>query len=268
MTNQQHRPHPPIQFLTIDLHAADCPQMWTLQIHLQSHFPICRWCPQSCLLHWLLRSNYHLPRLPPTHSSRTLLPPWQPHSNRGEIAKRRLHWSQEHPRQLPVLAHHWLHFHQKGMLFQTLLQLHSIFSIMNDVANELLHDGFTKSFIKFPNHLFKIWLICLPAMTSACISKDTLRNDTQVCLKFSDSIFEICLHLINSNFTSYFLPSSMPSSGEGTSKEILLHESGLSLPAIPIAFYFSILEVSFSIKKFIPSPLFNSTWHLTLQLIR
>ena len=44
-------------------------------------------------------------------------------------------------------------------------------------------------------------------MTSACILKDTLRNDTQVFLKFRDFILEICLHLINWNFTSYFLPT-------------------------------------------------------------
>ena len=42
-------------------------------------------------------------------------------------------------------------------------------------------------------------------MTSACIFKETLRKDTQVFLNFKNSILEICLHLINSNFTSYFL---------------------------------------------------------------
>ena len=75
-------------------------------------------------------------------------------------------------------------------------------------------------------------------MTSTCIFRDTLRNNTQVFLKFGDSIFESCLHLINSNFTSYFPPSSMLSSGAGTSKEIPLKECGLSLPAIPISFSF------------------------------
>ena len=105
-------------------------------------------------------------------------------------------------------------------------------------------------------------------MTSACIFKDTLRNDTRVFLKFRDSIFEVCLHLIKSNFTSYFLPSSMLSSGAGTSKEILFHESGLLLPAIPITFSFSFFKFGCSIKKFIQSRLLNSTWHLTLQSIR
>ena len=33
-------------------------------------------------------------------------------------------------------------------------------------------------------------------MTSACVRKDTLRNDTQVFHKFRDSIFEIFLDLI------------------------------------------------------------------------
>ena len=55
-------------------------------------------------------------------------------------------------------------------------------------------------------------------MTSACIFKDTLRNDTQVFLNFGNSIFEICLHLINSNSTPYFLSSSMLSTGAGTSR--------------------------------------------------
>ena len=43
-------------------------------------------------------------------------------------------------------------------------------------------------------------------MTSACISKDTLSNHTQVFFKFRDSIIEICLHLINFNCTLDFLP--------------------------------------------------------------
>ena len=75
-------------------------------------------------------------------------------------------------------------------------------------------------------------------MTSACYSKDTFRNHTHVFLKFRDSIFEICLHLINLNCTSYFLPSSMLSSGAGTSKEI-----PLSLPAILITLFFFIFRI-------------------------
>ena len=86
-------------------------------------------------------------------------------------------------------------------------------------------------------------------MTSASIFKDTLRSDTQVFLKFRDPIFEICLHLINSNCTSYLLPSWMLSSGAGTSKEIPLHESALSLPAILIALSFSFFEFSYSLNK-------------------
>ena len=239
MANQEYRPHPRLQFLTTDLHVAECPQVRTVQIHLQSHFPNYPWCPQRYLLHWLVRFNYHLLWLPPTLSSRTPLPPWWPHPNRGQIAKWGLHCSQEHPRQWPVLARHWLHSHQRGMLSRPLPQLYSLFSSRNDVANELLHGGFTYLFIKFLIISFKVWLICLPAMTSACILKDTLRNDTQVFLKFRDSIFEVCLHLINSKFTPYFLPSSMLSSDSGTSNEIPHHESGLSLPAIPINFSFS-----------------------------
>ena len=57
-------------------------------------------------------------------------------------------------------------------------------------------------------------------MTSACIFKVTLRNDTQLFLTFRDSVFEICLHLINSKSSPYFLLSSMLSSGAGTSKHL------------------------------------------------
>ena len=105
-------------------------------------------------------------------------------------------------------------------------------------------------------------------MTSACMFKDTLRNDTQVFLEFRDSIFEICLHLINSNCTSYFLPSLMLSSGARTSKEIPLHESGLSIPALLITLSLSFFEFSYSIKKFIQSRLLKSICHPTLQSIR
>ena len=86
-------------------------------------------------------------------------------------------------------------------------------------------------------------------MKSPCIFKDTWRNDTQVALNFRDSIFEICLHLIHSNCTSYFVPSSKLSSGAGTSKEIPLEESGLSLPAILITLSFSFFEISYSLGK-------------------
>ena len=86
-------------------------------------------------------------------------------------------------------------------------------------------------------------------MTSACFFKETLRNDTQVFPKFRDSIFEICLHLINSSLTSYFLPSSMQSSGAGTSNKIPLQEKALALPAILITLTFSFFEISYSLDK-------------------
>ena len=86
-------------------------------------------------------------------------------------------------------------------------------------------------------------------MTSACIFKETLRNDTQVFLKFRNPILEICLHLINSNFTSYFLPSLMQRSGAGTSNEIPLQKSGLALSAILITLPFSFFEISYSLDK-------------------
>ena len=112
------------------------------------------------------------------------------------------------------------------------------------MVNELLHGGFTYLFMKFLKKFFSAWLISLPVMTSACILKDTLRNDTQVFLKFRNPIFEICLHLINSNFTPYFLTSSPLSDDAGTSKEIPPDESELSLPAIPITFWFKLLPFS------------------------
>ena len=71
-------------------------------------------------------------------------------------------------------------------------------------------------------------------MTSACIFKDALRNHTQVFLKFRDSIFEICSHLINLNGTLDSLLSLKRSSGAGTSNEIPLLKNGFPLPAILI----------------------------------
>ena len=69
-------------------------------------------------------------------------------------------------------------------------------------------------------------------MTSACIFNDTMRNDTQVFLKNESSIFEIFLHPINFNFTSYFVTSSTLTWNAGTSKDLLLAESELVLTAI------------------------------------
>ena len=74
-------------------------------------------------------------------------------------------------------------------------------------------------------------------MTSACNLKDTLGNDTQAFLKFDISIFEICSHLINSNFTSYFLTSSTLSWNAGTSKEIPPDERLIIFTRIPITFW-------------------------------
>ena len=105
-------------------------------------------------------------------------------------------------------------------------------------------------------------------MTSACICKETLRKDTQVILKFRDSFFKICLHLINSNYTSYFLPSLMRSSGAGTSKEIPRNNNEVSLPAIPITFLFSFFNSSCSIKKLFNRIPYKSTCHPIFRLIR
>ena len=143
MANQEYRPHLPEQFPRINLHVAECPQKWIFLIHLQSLFPSCPWCPPSYLLRLLLRSNHILLQLPPMLSSRTPLPPWRPQSNRGQVANFGLHCFRKHPHQLPVLACHWLRSHQMGMWARPLPPLYSIFPKMNDVANELLHDGLT-----------------------------------------------------------------------------------------------------------------------------
>ena len=182
-----------------------------------------------------------------THSTLLFLPHW----NWGQTGDQGIHSFLLLFHQYPMLLlpqHH----QQTGMSspLRFFFPTNSLFyQIMNDVANELLHGGFTYLFINLLMILFPLWIICLPAMTSARIFKDTLRNDTQVFLNFRDSIFEICLHLINSNFTSDFLPSLMRSSGAGASKEIPLNNSEVSLPAIPITFLYSLLQLSWLIKS-------------------
>ena len=88
-------------------------------------------------------------------------------------------------------------------------------------------------------------------MTSACIFKDTLRNHTQVFFKFRDSIFEICLHLINFNCTLDFLLSLLQGSGAGTSNEIPLQEGALALTAILITLPFSFFDISYPLHQLI-----------------
>ena len=88
-------------------------------------------------------------------------------------------------------------------------------------------------------------------MTSACIFKDALRNHIQAFLKFRDSGIEICLHLINLNGTLESLFSLMRSSGAGTSNEIPLQESALTLPEILITLPFSFFDTSYLLHQFI-----------------
>ena len=95
-------------------------------------------------------------------------------------------------------------------------------------------------------------------MTSACIFKDTLRNETQVFHEFKDSFFEICLHLINSNSTTYFLTSSMLSGGAGTAKEIPPDQMWGIITRNNDHFLISFFQFSCSIKKFIQ-------FHLKIQ---
>ena len=67
---------------------------------------------------------------------------------------------------------------------------------------------------------------------SACISKDTMRNDTQVFLFLIVSIFKTCLRLISSASTSYSLTSSTLILNARKSKDIPLEEKEFLLPAI------------------------------------
>ena len=135
MADQEHRPLPPVQFLTTDLHAAECQQTSTLLTHIQPVCPGCPWYQQSYLLHWPLQSDYRLLRLPLMLSSRTPLLLGWPLSNRGQIANSGQRCSGELSRQLPVLSRHWLHSHQRRISSPPLLRIHSLF-IMNDVAND------------------------------------------------------------------------------------------------------------------------------------
>ena len=59
MANQEYRPQRPVESPTKDLHVAECPQTWILQIHLHSLFPNRPWCPQSYLLRLPLQPDQH-----------------------------------------------------------------------------------------------------------------------------------------------------------------------------------------------------------------
>ena len=202
MANHEYWQHPPAQSLTIYLHVVECPQKWFLLIHLHSLSPSRPRCPLSPLL---ASSSRPTPASTSADALRThSSPSLKTTSKSGTNCKSELHCFQKHPHQLPVLTRHWTRSHQRGTWSQPLHQLYSSFAKTNDVANELRHGGSTYQFIHFLINLFQVWLICLPA-TSECILKDTLRKNTQVFLKFRDSIFEFCLYLINSNLTPYFL---------------------------------------------------------------
>ena len=59
-----------------------------------------------------------------------------------------------------------------------------------------------KYFIQKPDYF------CLPAITSACIFKDTLRNQTQVFFKVRNTILRFVYNSFNFNCTLDFLPST------------------------------------------------------------
>ena len=148
--NQEYRPQPPAQSLSITLQAAECPQMWIFLIHHQSPFPIRPWCQRSYLLHLPLQpTNTSL--IFCQRSSHALLFLPDDHIQVGDkvrigkcTASRKtlINW-------LPDLARHWIHSDQKGMWFRPLLPLQSIILLNKSVANELLHGGFTYLFLNF-----------------------------------------------------------------------------------------------------------------------
>ena len=61
--------------------------------------------------------------------------------------------------------------------------------------------------LKIHKYLFQVWLIRLPGMTSTCVFKDTLRNDTEVFLFFKVSIFQLVYNLSTSLHTHKYLTS-------------------------------------------------------------
>ena len=86
----------------------------------------------------------------------------------------------------------------------------------------------------------QVWLIFLPAMTSAFIFEDATRNDTQMSFIFKRFLhFSVCVPPINFNFTSYSLTSTTLTLSAGTSKDISLDESESLFPAIPNHFHIS-----------------------------
>ena len=87
-------------------------------------------------------------------------------------------------------------------------------------------------------------------MTSACNFKAILRNDTQVFLKFRNSNLEICLHLIKSNCTLNFLPSSVKSSGTGTSKKSHFKKVDYHYPQSWSLFHFHLLKSAASSRNY------------------
>ena len=72
-------------------------------------------------------------------------------------------------------------------------------------------------------------------MTSACIFKNTLRNDTRVFLKFKLSVFDI-FYLFNFSFTPFSITSLTLSRNAGTKRKSRLMKTELSFPATPITF--------------------------------
>ena len=181
----------------------------------------------------------------PTHSS----PSSRAAQSRNNINiwRQTRRWCSLIYRQFP-LRWTWHTLSEKGA-HSTLRTSH--LDLVKDVANRFLHGGFTYLFIKFQIILFTVWLICLPAMTSAWIFKDTLRNDTQVFLKFRNSILEIRLHPIKLQL-HFLLPTFIDAEQRrGNIKQIPLQKSGLALSAILITPPFSFFEISYSLDKVI-----------------
>ena len=69
-------------------------------------------------------------------------------------------------------------------------------------------------------------------MKSACIFKEMLRNDTQVFLKLGNLHSAFCLHVINFNFTVFYLNPSILLFTAETSKSLPLDGGQIFIPGI------------------------------------
>ena len=103
-------------------------------------------------------------------------------------------------------------------------------------------------------------------MTSACIFKDTLRNDTQVFLKFRDSVFEICsqleLHFLLLTFIDAEQRSGNITGNPASQKWTIINRN------TDHSLIFIISQIQLFDQEFIQFPFLKPTNHPTLQSFR